>query len=215
MAQEIDHAPAFKWWVKAVMTKRFSIISLFKKRNARYLKKTPKFGIEVPKSNAHEYVLDKNNGNTPWADAIANEMRDMSPAFNNLESGKIVSIGYQRVNYHMIFDVKMEDFRRKVKLVVGGNMTEPPSTIIYLSVVSRETVSIALALASLNELLVKVADIHNAYITEPVTEKILTVPGQEFDEDTGRNSILVQALYGLKSARSSFPNHLEGCMHHL
>ena len=75
--------------------------------------------------------------------------------------------------------------------------------------------SIALALASLNELLVKVANIHNAYITEPVIEKIWTVPGQEFDEDTGGKAILVQALYFLKSARSSFPNHLEGCMHHL
>ena len=38
------------------------IISLVKKRNAQYLKKTHKFGIEVPKSVAQAYALDKKNG---------------------------------------------------------------------------------------------------------------------------------------------------------
>ena len=33
VAQEIDHKPSFKWWVKAVLKKRLRIISLVKKRN--------------------------------------------------------------------------------------------------------------------------------------------------------------------------------------
>ena len=49
MAQEIDHEPDFNWWVKTVLKKRIIIISLVKKRNNIYLKKTHKFGIEVPK----------------------------------------------------------------------------------------------------------------------------------------------------------------------
>ena len=49
----------------------------------------------------------------------------------------------------------------------------------------------------------------------PVTEKIQTVLGPEFGEDSGRKAIVVRALYGLKSARATFWNHLEDCMHHL
>ena len=63
----------------------------------------------------------------------------------------------------------MEYFRRKARLVAKGHMTEPPSTIMYESVVSRETVRISLTWATLNDLPVKVADIQNSYITAPVT----------------------------------------------
>ena len=115
----------------------------------------------------------------------------------------------------MIFVVKMEDFRRKASLVEGGHVTDPPSTIMHARVVPRETVRIALTLAALNDFPVKVADIQNAYITAPVIEKIWTVLGQYFGEDVGRNSIVVRALYGLKSAGSAFWNYLADCMHHL
>ena len=50
----------------------------------------------------------------------------------------------------MIFDVNMEYFRRKARLVVGIHVMEPPATIMYASVVSGDTVRIALALAALN-----------------------------------------------------------------
>ena len=67
----------------------------------------------------------------------------------------------------------------------------------------------------LNELPVKVSDIHNAYITAHVTEKIWTALGQEFGEDAGRKDIVVCNLYGLKSAGTAFRNHLSYCMNHL
>ncbi len=50
----------------------------------------------------------------------------------------------------MIFNVKMEDFCRKAMLVVGGHMTDVPATVKYASVASRETVHMALTIASLN-----------------------------------------------------------------
>ena len=62
----------------------------------------------------------------------------------------------------MIFDVKMEYFRRKDRLVAGGHVMEPPAIITYAILVSRETTKIALKLSSLNDLPVKVADIHNS-----------------------------------------------------
>ena len=51
-------------------------------------------------------------------------------------------------------------------------MTEAPATITYASVVSRESVRIALTLDALNDLEVKAEDIQNAYLTAPVTERI-------------------------------------------
>ena len=55
----------------------------------------------------------------------------------------------------MIFDIKMEDFRQKARLVAGGRMTKAPPTITYASVVSRETARLALTIAALNDLEVK------------------------------------------------------------
>ena len=52
----------------------------------------------------------------------------------------------------MVFDVKMEDFRCKTRLVAGGHMTKAQVTIMYASIVSRETVRIALMIATLNDL---------------------------------------------------------------
>ncbi len=109
----------------------------------------------------------------------------------------------------------MEDLHRKSRLVAGGHMTDAPATTTFASVVSCETVRIALTLAGLNDLQVKVADIENAYITAPCTEKIWTVLGPEFGSDAGKSAIVVHALYGLKSAEASFCNHLADCMMHL
>ena len=113
---------------------------------------------------------------------------------------------------HIIFDVKMEDFRRKDRLVAGGRVTDPPATIIYVSVVSRQTVRISFALADLNDFPLKVVSIQNYYITAPVTKKIWTVLGPEFGEDSGRKSIVVRSLYGLNSSGTVFWINLSDCM---
>ena len=78
-------------------------------------------------------------------------------------------IGYQRVNFHMVFYVKMEDFHCRARLIAAGHMTEPQSIIKYARVLSRETFRIYLTLSALNDFPVKVADIQNAYIMAPVT----------------------------------------------
>ena len=112
----------------------------------------------------------------------------------------------------MIFDVKMEDFRRKARLVAGGHMTQAPAAVTYASVVSRETVRIALTVAALNEVEVKCGDVENAYITAPCSERIWTTLGAEFGADAGKRAILVRALYGLKSSGAAFRKHLGECM---
>jgi hypothetical protein len=51
-------------------------------------------------------------------------------------------------------------------------------------------------------------DVSSTYITAPVKEKVWTVLGPEFGHDAGKSDIIVRALYGLKSADSSFQTHL-------
>jgi hypothetical protein len=60
----IDHAPASNWWVPHVLKKRDRIISLVCKWITRYLKRTHKFGIEVPKTVKEALALDSKNDNT-------------------------------------------------------------------------------------------------------------------------------------------------------
>jgi hypothetical protein len=176
------------------------------------LKWTHKFGIELPKTINKALELNKKNGYTFLADAIAKEMKDVCIAFKILLDGQSAPIGYQKIPCHMIFDIKMEDFRRKARLVAGGHMTKAPATITYASVVSRETVLIALSMAALNDLNVKVGDVLNTYITALITEKVWRVLGPEFSIDAGKSAIIVRALYGLKSAGAAFRVHLASFM---
>ena len=120
--------------------------------------------------------------------------------------------GCHQIHHHMIFDVKMEDFRCKAHYVAGGQVMEAPPPLSYASVVSRETVCIAFTLAALNNLEVKACNIQNAYLTAPVIDKICTVLGPEFAEDSGKMAIIARSLYGLKSAGAAFRNHLADCM---
>jgi hypothetical protein len=212
VAQGIHDEAAFAWWVPYVLARRKRLVSAVTKR---YHKRTHKYGLEVPKNYDDCIRIDTANGNTLWQDAIRQEMSKVLIAFRVLEDDEDIPPGYQRIDCHMVYDIKMEDFRRKARFVAGGHMTKTPATNTYASVVSRESVRVALTLAALNDLEVKTADIENAYLTAPVAEKIWTVLGPEFGANAGKRAIVVRSLYGLKSAGASFRNHLADCMRHL
>jgi hypothetical protein len=107
----------------------------------------------------------------------------------------------------------MTNFCRKARLVAGGHVTEAPAAMTYASVVSHETVRIALTIAALNSFDVKTGDVMNAYITAPVTETVWTILGPEFGKaECGLHAVIVQALYGLKSAGAAFRAHLSSFM---
>jgi len=58
------------------------------------------------------------------------------------------------------FDINMDGaFTRKARLVADSHKTQPPTLITYSSVVSRDSIRIALTLASLNSLDVSSCDI--------------------------------------------------------
>ena len=136
-------------------------------------------------------------------------------AFKILDDDDKPPIGSQYMKCHMVFSIKMEDFFRKACLVAGGNIVEASKSLTFASVVSRESVRIALKLAALNDLEVKTSDIQNAYLTAPCSEKVHTTLGTEFGENKGKTAIIVRALYGLASSGASFRNYLADCMYHV
>jgi hypothetical protein len=103
--------------------------------------------------------IDKEASNTLWADAIAAEMAAVRVAFNMLNDGAQPPPGHQHMTCHMIFDIKLDGFRCKARLVAGGHQLDTPAAMTYAtSVIGRETVRIALTIAALNDLDVKTAD---------------------------------------------------------
>jgi preprotein translocase subunit Sss1 len=213
VANCIDDCPAFAWWVPFTIKKRTMIIAKIK---TRYLLKSHKFGIELPKSVKAALAIDAATNTTYWKDAIALEIKNVDVAFQDLEDGERVPVGYQQIRCHMIFDVKVGSLKRKARYVAGGHETEPPAAMTYASVVSRESVRLAFLIAALNDLTILSADIQNAYLTSPCQEKIYTVLGPEFGPHRqGKKALVVRALYGLKSAGAAFRNHLASCLGHL
>ncbi len=91
-------------------------------------------------------------------------------------------------------DIK-ENFRRKARYVAGGHQTDTPKTMTYSSVVSRDSVRIALVAAALNDLNILVCDIEGAYLTAKCREKIWITAGVEFGSEAGTTMIVKMALY--------------------
>jgi len=217
VAQDIAHEPAFAWWIPYTLKKRERIIAKIK---TRYQKTTHKFGIQLPKSVKEAYRLDDDDRKAGgpgdrWAKAIEKEMKAIRVAIKVLEEEDPTPVGYQEIRGHMVFDIKMDSLQYKARYCANGNETDAPSSLTYASVVSRESVRIALTIAALNDLEVKTGDIANAYLTAPPKEKVWIRLGPEFGSDEGKRGVVVRALYGLKSAGASFRSHLATLMHEL
>jgi len=211
-ARGIDDEPAFAWWVPFTLRKRDRIISLI---NARVRKKTHKFGIEIPTSIEHARQLDETNGNSYWGNAIDKEAYNISVGFKILEEDEPLPVGYKKSSGHWVFDVKM-DFTRKARWVKDGHKHPSPETSTYAGVVSRESIRIMLTYAALHDMNVMAADIRNAYLQAPTSERHYIICGSEFGlEHVGKRALIERALYGGKSAGHDFWVHLRSCMNHL
>jgi len=129
-----------------------------------------KYGIEIPRDVAHAHQIDRENGNTFWQDAIAKEMFNVGIAFEILSEGKKAPPGWTLATSHLVFDVKM-DFTRKAWWVLDGHKMADPIGSTYARVVSWESVRIACTYAALNDVDICAADICNAYLQAPSSQK--------------------------------------------
>ena len=59
-------------------------------------------------------------------------------------------------------------------------MTETLAVLTYASVVSRDSVCIALTIATLNDLQVEASDVQNAFVMATCEEQIWTILGLKF-----------------------------------
>lgn len=212
-ARGIDKEPAFVWWVPYTLRKRDVIVSAVK---ARVKRVTHKYGIEIPRSVEHAYALDAKNNNDDWAKSLRKEMTNAGVAFEILGPDQAAPPGWKRVSGHIVFDVKMS-LERKSRWVLDGHLTADVTEIsTFAGVVSRESVRIALTYAALNGLDVWAADIRNAYLQAPSSQKDYIICGLEFGlENVGRVALIHRALYGGKTAGRDFRNHLRECMDHM
>jgi len=192
--------------VGALYIKEEEIESLFEKLHTSMVWKS-QTSIE------HAIRIDKENGNTMWQYAVKKEMYNVSIAFQILGEGKKPPPGWSKSSGHMIFDVKM-DSTRKASWVKDGHKTPNPKWSTYAGFVSRDSTRIALTYAALNGLWVTAADIRNAYLQAPSSEKPLC--GVAFGlENVGKIALIKRALYGGKSAGRDFWEHLRNCMQFL
>ena len=173
---------------------------------------THKYGIEIPRSIKDAKRLDEKNGNTLWMDALAKEMMNVSVAFNILPKGESAPAGYKKASGHLVWDLKM-DFTRKARWVKDGHRTPDPAGSNFAGVVSRESVRIAFTYAALNDLDVYCADIQNAYLVAPTSEKHYIICGDEFGEQyNGCVAVITRALYGGKKAGRDYWTHMRKFM---
>ena len=90
------------------------------------------------------------------------------------------------------------DFTRKARWVLDGHKTPDLIGSTY-GVVSRESVRIALIYAALNDLDVFAANIWNAYLQAPSSQKDYIICGPEFGvEIIGQTALIHRALYSGK-----------------
>ena len=212
LAIRISMEPAFAWWVEFVLKKRNRILAKVK---SKYWLRTQKFGIRIPKLVKEAKKIVEQNGDTLWWETICKEMKNICPDFLVFEGREDdIPKYYQFMWCHMIFDMKFgENFRRKKRLVAGGHMTDTPNTLTYSSVISPDSVCIALTIMVLNELNVMVCDIQNADLTTECRETIWTHAGPEFGSESGSIMIVKEALYGLKGSGAAFRAHLTEKLH--
>jgi hypothetical protein len=128
-------APDFVWWAPHVLNKLIRIIAAVTKR---YYNLTHKFLIEFPKSWDDCVRLGKENDNTLWQDAVRKEMKNVRIAFKILNGDESFSPTCQGIRCPMMFDVKIEDFRRNARFVAGGHTTDTPHSMTY-SVLCQES----------------------------------------------------------------------------
>jgi hypothetical protein len=98
-------------------------------------------------------------------------MKTIDCAFHFPEDGK-APVGYQKIDCHMIFDVKMT-LEHKARCIASGHQTEPTKDITFASVVLKDSIRIAFLVAALNDLEILSADINGTYLNAKADTPLL------------------------------------------
>ena len=117
-------------------------------------------------------------------------MSNVGVAFKILETGESPPPGYTKSSGNIVFDVRMS-FQRKTRWVKDGHRTPDSDTSSYAGGVSRESIRILLTHVALHGVPVIAADVRNAYLQAPTSEKHFVICGPEFGiENIGKKAII-------------------------
>ena len=135
--------------------------------------------------------------------------------FEALEDGAKAPAGWSKVTGHLVFDLQWISPERH-----GGSwMATRCQTLMVQRVLVwclERVFMIAFTHAALNGLSIHAADIRNACLQAPSSQKNCITCGPEFGiENVGKVALTHRALCGGKAAGRDFRNHLRSCMHFL
>ena len=102
--------------------------------------RTHKYGYEIPKSIADAKLIDNENKNKLWKDAIDFEMKNVRITFQLFNADPITLKGYKYVTTHLIFDIKLgktSDAKSGVSRTVTKQIHHLLSFIAQLYLVTR------------------------------------------------------------------------------
>jgi Reverse transcriptase (RNA-dependent DNA polymerase) len=174
------------------------------------------YGVKVPRSTEQALQLDKDNGNTLWADAIRKELGTIwkMGTFKKIgrQSHGEIRRTHQFAPLRMIFTVK-SDLRRKARLVIGGHVVNAQEHELYASTMKGISARLLMLVASANKLDVLCGDIQAAYLYASNNLKTYVRLGKEFNVmddtiDEGTFATVEQALYGLPTSANRWHQHL-------
>ena len=111
-----------------------------------------------------------------------------------------VKPGHKEIKHHMILDINMDGkLTGKERFFTGGHRNDPPSSITYYSVVSRDSARVFSLLVLLNNIYICAVDTGNIYLNDECRYKMWCETVPELEGDRGSVIIISRALYGLKS----------------
>ena len=160
-----------------------------------------KYGHRLPRSHKEALEIDRQLGNSLWADAIQKEMSKMEK-FGVFKSTTTVPDGYLRLRCMLVFDIK-QDGTRKARLVADSSNT-PSYTDSYSSVIAPEHVRLALFVATLNALDHEMIDLENFYLHALTKEQAYTYLPVAYGPLGGKLLVFHKALYGMRTSGACF-----------
>ena len=101
-------------------------------------------------------------------------MTNVKFSFDIKEKDTKIAPAHSYLDSYLIFDVKI-DFTQKARFVSNGFTTPITLASTYAGLVSREIVRISFTYAALNDLDIMAADIQNAYLKAPISERYWTI----------------------------------------
>ena len=156
--------------------------------------------LKSPTSVTHALEINAKNRTTFWRDAIGKEMTHVPVTFQILVVGYNLFPCYSKLSGHLIFDVKMD--------IMKDQPTDPKGST-YASVVSRESIRIALTYTAFNSIEYWCYDSWHTKSFSKNNTRLFAVLS------LARIVASKRALYGGKSAGVDFWNHLWEYMMHL